>query len=70
MYGIADEDLERSTANKTSAVHFIRFELTSDMKRALQAGAQMMVGCEHPEYPMHVEVLEPETLASLLTDLS
>jgi hypothetical protein len=70
VYGIADEDLERSTADKTSAVHFIRFELTSDMKRALQAGAQMMVGCEHTEYPMHVEMLEPETLASLLTDLS
>lgn len=70
VYAIADEDLERSTAFKTSAVHFLRFELTIDMKKALQAGAQMMVGCDHPEYPMHVEFLPEETLASFLTDLS
>jgi Protein of unknown function (DUF3501) len=70
VYAIADEDLERSTEYKTSAVHFLRFELSTDMKKALQAGAQMMVGCEHPEYPMHVENLPEETLASLLTDLS
>ena len=70
VYAIADEDLERSTANKTSAVHFLRFELTLDMKKALKAGAQMMVGCDHPEYPMHIEYLPEETLASFLTDLS
>lgn len=70
VYAVADEDLERSTAFKTSAVHFLRFELTIDMKKALQAGAQMMVGCDHPEYPMHVEFLPEETLASFLTDLS
>lgn len=70
VYAIADEDLERSTAFKTSAVHFLRFELTIDMKKALQAGAQMMVGCDHPDYPMHVEFLPEETLASFLTDLS
>jgi len=70
VYGIADEDLERSTEHKTSAVHFLRFELSLDMKKALQAGAQMMVGCDHPEYPMHIEHLPEETLASFLTDLS
>jgi len=70
VYAIADEDLERSTANKTSAVHFMRFDLTSDMKRALKAGAQMMVGCDHKGYPMHVETLPSETLASLVSDLS
>ena len=70
VYAIADEDLERSTEHKTSAVHFLRFELTIDMKKALQAGAQMMVGCDHPEYPMHIEHLPEETLASFLTDLS
>jgi imidazolonepropionase-like amidohydrolase len=48
----------------------LRYELSSDMKKALQAGAQMMVGCDHPEYPMHVETLPAETLASLLTDLN
>jgi len=70
VYAIADEDLERSTEHKTSAVHFLRFELSIDMKKALQAGAQMMVGCDHPEYPMHIENLPSETLASFLTDLS
>ena len=40
------------------------------MKKALQAGAQMMVGCDHLEYPMHIENLPEETLASLLTDLT
>ena len=70
VYAIADEDLQRSTEHKTSAVHFLRYELTIDMKKALKAGAQVMVGCEHPEYPMHVETLPAETLASLLTDLS
>jgi imidazolonepropionase-like amidohydrolase len=70
VYAIADEDVSRSTEPKTSAVHFLRYELTLDMKKALQAGAQMMVGCDHLEYPMHVETLPEETLASLLTDLS
>ena len=70
VYAIADEDLERSTAEKTSAVHFMRFDLSSDMKRALKAGAQLMVGCDHKGYPMHVEILPLETLASLVSDLS
>jgi hypothetical protein len=48
----------------------MRFELTPDMITALKAGAQMMVGCDHKEYPMHVKTLPPETLASLITDLS
>jgi hypothetical protein len=70
VYAIADEDLDRSTDEKTSAVHFMRFELTTDMKRALKAGAQLKIGCDHKEYPYHVETLAPETLASLLEDLS
>ena len=70
VYAIADEDLERENAEKTSAVHFVRFELTAAMKQALQSGAQMMLGCDHPNYPAHLEELPQETLASLLTDLS
>lgn len=70
VYAVADEDLERSTADKTSAVHFMRFDVTADMKKALKAGAQMMVGCDHKGYPMHVETLPHETLASLVSDLS
>lgn len=70
VYAIADEDLERETAEKTSAVHFVRFELTADMKSALKSGAQMMVGCDHPNYPVHLEELPQDTLAMLLKDLS
>jgi hypothetical protein len=69
VYAIADEDLERETAEKTSAVHFVRFELTPEMKSALKSGAQMMVGCDHPNYPVHLEELPQETLAALLKDL-
>ena len=70
VYAIADEDLERSTAEKTSAVHFMRFQLNGEMKKFLKAGAQLKVGCDHKEYPYHVESLSPETLASLVEDLS
>lgn len=69
VYAIADEDLDRDNAEKTSAVHFVRFELTAEMKKALMGGAQMMVGCDHPNYPAHIEELPQETLASLITDL-
>ena len=70
VYAIADEDLERENAEKTSAVHFVRFELTQSMKDALKGGAQMMLGCDHPNYPAHIEELPQETLMSLLKDLS
>ena len=70
VYAIADEDLERETAEKTSAVHFVRFELTPEMKSALKSGAQMMVGCDHPNYPVHLEELPQETLSALLKDLN
>ncbi len=70
VYAIADEDLDRENGEKTSAVHFVRFELTADMKAALKGGAQMMVGCDHPNYPVHLEELPQETLAALLKDLS
>jgi hypothetical protein len=70
VYAIADEDLERENGEKTSAVHFVRFELTPEMKAALKGGAQMMVGCDHPNYPVHVEELPQETLSALLKDLN
>ena len=69
VHAIADEDLERENEEKTSAVHFVRFELTTAMKNALKSGAQMMIGCDHPNYPAHLEELPQETLASLLQDL-
>jgi hypothetical protein len=70
VYAIADEDLERSNDEKTSAVHFLRFELTAPMKTALKSGAQMKIGCDHPEYLAQLNDLVPETLASLVKDLS
>jgi hypothetical protein len=70
VYAIADEDLDRENDEKTSAVHFVRFELTPAMKEALKSGAQMMLGCDHPNYPAHMEELPLETLASLIKDLN
>ena len=54
---IANEDLERETEGKTSAVHFLRFELTPEMAAAAKAGAPIRAGIDHPHY--HAEVLLP-----------
>jgi hypothetical protein len=68
VYAIADEDMDRENEAKTSAVHFVRFELTPAMCAAVKAGASVKVGCDHTHYPAHVTV-KPETLASLASDL-
>lgn len=68
VYAIADEDLERETDEKTSAVHFVRFELTPAMRAAVLVGAGVKLGCDHTNYPAHTSI-EPETLASLAADL-
>ncbi len=68
VYAIADEDLDRENAEKTSAVHFVRFEFTPPMKQAVLAGAAVKMGCDHTNYPAHVAIV-PETLASLAGDL-
>jgi len=68
VYAIADEDLDRENDEKTSAVHFLRFEFTPPMAAAIKAGAGVKLGCDHRNYPAHVQVL-PETLASLAGDL-
>jgi hypothetical protein len=70
VYAIADEDLERSNEEKTSAVHFLRFELSAGMQHALKSGAQLKIGCDHPEYLAQLNEIEPETLASLVKDLN
>jgi hypothetical protein len=69
VYAIADEDLDRENDEKTSAVHFVRFEFTPAMRSAVKAGAAVKLGCDHTNYPAHV-VIAPETLASLAGDLS
>ena len=68
VYAIADEDLDRENEEKTSAVHFLRFELSGAMREAVKAGAAVKLGCDHTNYPAHV-ALAPETLASLAGDL-
>ena len=68
VYAIADEDLERDNEEKTSAVHFLRFEFTRPMREAVKAGAAVKLGCDHTNYPAHVQIAA-ETLASLAGDL-
>ncbi len=69
VYAIADEDMERENEEKTSAVHFVRFELDAGMRQALKAGAGLSVGVDHSNYRASVEVA-PEVRRSLAGDLA
>ncbi|HXF66403.1 MAG TPA: DUF3501 family protein [Burkholderiales bacterium] len=69
VYAIADEDLERETAEKTSSVHFLRFELEPAMIRALKQGASLSVGVDHPEYTAEIARVEDAVRDSLVGDL-
>ena len=66
---IADEDLERGSEDKTSAVHFLRFELDADEVAALKDGAPLAAGIDHPRYTVEVHPVPDNVRASLLTDL-
>ena len=68
IYAIADEDLDRENAEKTSSVHFLRFEFSAAQRQAVRAGASVKLGCDHTHYPAHVTI-NPDTLASLAGDL-
>jgi hypothetical protein len=69
IYAIADEDLDRDNAEKTSAVHFVRFEFDDAARAAVRAGASVKLGCDHRNYPSHVTIAA-DTLASLAGDLA
>ncbi|WP_093102223.1 DUF3501 family protein [Variovorax sp. CF079] len=69
IYAIADEDMERENDEKTSAVHFVRFEFGDAARAAVRAGANVKLGCDHSNYPALASIA-PETLASLAGDLS
>jgi hypothetical protein len=69
VYAIADEDLERENQDKTSAVHFLRFELDAKMRKALHAGAGLTIGVDHPQYQAAVEAA-PAVRAALAADLA
>ena len=69
VYAIADEDLERENAEKTSSVHFLRFEVLADARAAARAGAALTFGADHPECTQQVTVDE-HTRAALVLDLT
>jgi hypothetical protein len=70
VYAIADEDLERATEDKTSSVHFLRFELTPDMAAAVKQGAAIAMGIEHEAYTHTVAAVPEGVRRSLADDLS
>jgi glycerol-3-phosphate dehydrogenase subunit C len=70
VYAIADEDLERETSEKTSSVHFLRFELIPEMIQSLQQGASLSMGVDHPAYQATLDAVDPSIRASLVNDLS
>jgi hypothetical protein len=69
VYAIADEDLERETEEKTSSVHFLRFELDGVMAGAVKRGARLAAGIDHPQYRVAIDDLPPAVRSSLTRDL-
>ena len=67
---IADEDLPRETADKTSSVHFLRFPMTRDMVAALKGGAPLGIGVDHPAYTAAIPAVGDETRRALVADLA
>ena len=70
VYAIADEDLERENDEKTSSVHFLRFEFAPAMIAALKSGAALAVGIDHANYPVRVDEVAPNVQASLVKDFA
>ena len=70
VYAIADEDLERENAEKTSAVHFLRFELTPEMVAALKYGVALGIGVDHPNYRAEIPAVGAATREALVADLA
>jgi uncharacterized protein DUF3501 len=69
VFAVADEDLERSNDVKTSAVHFLRFELGEPMAAALKGGAALSIGIDHPNYLHQISPAADNVRAALVTDL-
>lgn len=70
VYAIADEDMDRENADKTSAVHFLRFELDAEMVQSVKRGAGLSAGVDHPQYRITLEDIDPAARASLAQDLA
>ena len=69
VFAIADEDMERANAEKTSAVHFLRFDLTPAMLRALGDGSALAIGIDHPVYTARIDAVRAAVRISLIHDL-
>jgi hypothetical protein len=69
VFAIADEDLDRENDVKTSAVHFLRFELTHEMAASLKYGVGLSIGVDHPAYEANLDPVSPEVRAALVKDL-
>jgi hypothetical protein len=69
VFAVADEDLERETEEKTSAVHFLRFELTPEMVAMVKEGAPVSAGVDHPRYTLVLDPVPHEVRLSLTNDL-
>jgi hypothetical protein len=70
VYAIADEDLQRENDEKTSAVHFLRFELDAGMRAALKRGASLAVGVDHPRCTHAIQAVDGRVRAALVADLA
>jgi Protein of unknown function (DUF3501) len=70
VHAIADEDLERETEEKTSSVHFLRFELTDEMAASLKYGVGLGIGVDHPAYSAEIAALPSNIRKSLVNDLA
>ena len=69
VYAVADEDLERADAEKTSAVHFLRFELPPEQASALKGGASLIAGIDHDSYQVEISPVPANIRESLVNDL-
>lgn len=69
VYAIADEDMARENADKTSSVHFLRFEFDAAMIAALKSGAALAAGIDHENYRNSVDPLPPPVRGALVVDL-
>jgi hypothetical protein len=70
VYAIADEDLERENEEKTSSVHFLRFEFTPEMIAGAKSAAALAVGVDHPNYSVRIDEVAPQVQAALARDFA
>ncbi len=70
LFAHADEDLERENDTKTSAVHFLRFQLDEETRKSLKYGVALGFGVDHPAYEARLDAVDPKVRASLVGDLS